>query len=132
MRHNDGWVRATEHDTARLEAEMDCEAATGGSEACPPGTIWERRTELCLEASTRLLLRQTRPRVRKLSVMGYLTQGLGRPGRIVHEREFAVVGNYRLRPVGQARTATEAARPGRDRPEAGHQPSSEAPRKRSA
>lgn len=96
IRIGDAWVRATEHPAATVEVESDSETA---DDNCPSGTIWQRTTELVVERGTRVLQRQSWPRVRNLSVMEYLKLGLDRPGRVVRQREFIVTGNYRLRTI---------------------------------
>lgn len=110
VRVKDAWVRVTEHATATVEANSAADEpdTSAGSERCPSGTIWVRTTELMLEAGTRVLLRQSWPRSRRLSVMGYLKQGLPNTQRVVRERHFVVSGNYRLAPVGRMLIKTEA------------------------
>src|SRR5688572_21476233 len=115
VRVNDAWVRAVEHPSAAIEAStlepQEPQAGnTSSSERCPSGTVWQRSTELVLDAGTQLLLRQSAPRPRRLSVMSYLKQGLATTQRVVHERHFVVTGNYRLTPVGrmQINTVTSA------------------------
>src|SRR5690606_30825922 len=98
------WVRSGDHPAAALESEASSERH--GSEHCPSGTIWQRHVELSLAAGTRLRRRRSWPRVRQLSVMGYLNGGVSRAQRLVEEREFVLVGNYRLLPVGSMRTKT--------------------------
>jgi hypothetical protein len=117
VRVGDAWVRVSEHPAARVEVETNDEHEPHApnepcppSEPCPPGTIWLRRTQLVLEGGTRLMQRQSWPRHRSLSVMGYLMQGISRPQRMVQEREFVVIGNYRLAPVGNLSRQTETGR----------------------
>jgi len=111
VRVNDAWVRVTEHATATVEANSTADEpdTSAGSERCPSGTIWVRTTELVLEAGTRVLLRQSWPRSRRLSVMSYLKQGLSNTQRFVRERHFVVSGNYRLAPVGRMLIKTEVS-----------------------
>lgn len=128
VRVNDGWVRASEHPaitaTSRADADID-EHGSGESQssddaACPSGTVWHRTLELLLQAGTEVLLRQTWPRTRRLSVMGYLESGLGHTQRTINERRFIVSGNYKLTPIGRRRTQAlvtkhpSSARPERD------------------
>ena len=107
VRVNDAWVRAVEHPSAAVEANtLEPQSATSTSERCPSGTVWQRSTELVLDAGTQLLLRQSAPRPRRLSVMSYLKQGLATTQRVVRERHFVVTGNYRLTPVGRMQVNT--------------------------
>ena len=113
VRVNDAWVRAPEHPNANIELESSSDeevVLTGFRRTCAPGVIWRRCTELLLEPGTRLLRRQTRPRTRNLSVMGYLTLGVPRAQRVMQEREFQLVGNYRLVPVGRMQLSTDVER----------------------
>lgn len=119
VRVNDAWVRAVEHPSAAVESNtLEPQGDTSTSERCPSGTVWQRSTELVLDAGTRLLLRQSAPRPRKLSVMSYLKQGLATTQRVVRERHFVVTGNYRLTPVGRMQvntvTSAKAAESGTD------------------
>jgi len=116
VRVNDAWTRVTEHVTATTEENAAADEpstatseTSAGSERCPSGTIWVRTTELVLEAGTRVLLRQSWPRSRRLSVMSYLKQGLSNTQRFVRERHFVVSGNYRLAPVGRMLIKTEVS-----------------------
>jgi len=108
VRVNDAWVRAVEHPSATIESStLEPQAGhTSASERCPSGTVWQRTTELVLDAGTQLLLRQSAPRPRRLSVMSYLKQGLATTQRVVRERHFVVTGNYRLTPVGRMQINT--------------------------
>lgn len=108
VRVNDAWVRAVEHPSAAIESStLEPQADnTSASERCPSGTVWQRSTELVLDAGTELLLRQSAPRARRLSVMSYLKQGLATTQRVVRERHFIVTGNYRLTPVGRMQVTT--------------------------
>ena len=129
VRVNDAWVRAVEHPSAAIESST-LEPQTDNklaSEHFPSGTVWQRSTELVLDAGTQLLLRQSAPRPRRLSVMSYLKQGLATTQRVVRERHFIVTGNYRLTPVGRmqvntvttARAGLDSNRPGADSNRAG-------------
>jgi len=111
VRINDAWVRAVEHPSAAVESNtLEPQAdTTSASERCPSGTVWQRSTELVLDAGTELLLRQSAPRPRRLSVMSYLKQGLATTQRVVRERHFVVTGNYRLMPVGRMQVNTITA-----------------------
>lgn len=110
VRAQDAWLRAPEHPSAAIESSsLDHEPAESGSERCPSGTIWVRTTELVLAPGTHLMLRQSAPRPRRLSVMNYLKQGLATTQRLVRERHFVVTGNYRLTPVGRMHVDTVAA-----------------------
>ena len=102
VRVNDAWVRAIEHPSASVESNsVEHEVALPVAESCPSGTIWQRTTELLLPPGTHLLQRQSAPRPRKLTVMNYLKQGLSTTQRVVRERHFVVIGNYRTTPVGR-------------------------------
>lgn len=116
VRLGDTWVRVNEHPAARVELEtgveqeLEAQGPDASSEPCPAGTIWLRRTHLVLEAGTLLVQRQSWPRHRALSVMGYLMQGISQSQRVVQEREFVVLGNYRLAPVGKLSRQPERRR----------------------
>ena len=111
IRLGDTWVRAIEHPATHIETEVhsEQEQALLHKADCPSGTIWQRQLELRLPAGTRLRQRQSWPRQRQLSVMGYLKLGMARPSRRLREREFILTGNYRLTPVGSMQLGSEAA-----------------------
>lgn len=105
VRLNDGWVRAKEHPAATSPTRGESDPHDESLD-CPSGTVWQRAIELRLEAGTQLLMRQSWPRTRRLSVMGYLELGLPHAQRTVKERRFVVSGNYKLTSVGRMRTQT--------------------------
>jgi hypothetical protein len=89
VREGNGWVQVNEFAGAVLEADDD-------EERCPAGVVWRRRYELALPRGTRLMTVSTFPRVAARSTLWYLSHGVGKPELVYQQRQYVVVGNYRL------------------------------------
>ena len=95
VRARHDWVRVGDHASAVLE-ETDDDSAR-----CPPGIVWQRRFELVLPRGTRLMALSTFPRVQPRSTLWYLNHGASRAELVYQQRQYRVVGNYRLVELGE-------------------------------
>jgi hypothetical protein len=88
----DIWIRAKDHPDAIVEEE----GVDSNASRCPPGTVWQRSTDLLLNLGTPLLCRVTRPLIEAFETLDYMTRERRSMRRHIDEQWFVVAGNYRM------------------------------------